>query len=120
MIYLDNASTTFPKTPGLSDFLKTFVETSCFNINRGLYNSAFDSSEMVFETREMLAEFFGGDKSRNVVFTSGVTQSLNMVTKGILQPGDHVITTTMEHNAVYRPLTYLAQHGVKVHYAHCL
>ena len=120
MIYLDNASTTFPKTPGLSDFLKTFVDTSCFNINRGLYNNAFSSSEMVFETREMLADFFGGDKSRNVVFTSGVTQSLNMVTKGILQPGDHVITTTMEHNAVYRPLTYLAQHGVNVHYAHCL
>lgn len=120
MIYLDNASTTFPKAPGLSDFLKNFVETSCFNINRGLYTGAVNPSEMVFETREMLVDFFGGDKSRNVVFTSGVTQSLNFVIKGILQPGDHVITTTMEHNAVYRPLTYLAQHGVNVHYAHCL
>ena len=120
MIYLDNASTTFPKAPGLSDFLKNFVETSCFNINRGLYTGAVNPSEMVFETREMLVDFFGGDKSRNVVFTSGVTQSLNFVIKGILQPGDHVITTTMEHNAVYRPLTYLAQHDVNVHYAHCL
>jgi cysteine desulfurase family protein len=120
MIYLDNASTTFPKAPGLSDFLKNFVETSCFNINRGLYTGAVNPSEMVFETREMLVDFFGGGKSRNVVLTSGVTQSLNFVIKGILQPGDHVITTTMEHNAVYRPLTYLAQHGVNVHYAHCL
>ena len=120
MIYLDNASTTFPKAPGLADFVKDFIENNCFNINRGLYASAFSSGEMVFETRELLVDFFGGDKCRNVVFTSGVTQSLNMVTKGILQPGDHVITTTMEHNAVYRPLTYLEQQGIIVHYAHCL
>ena len=120
MIYLDNASTTFPKAPGLAEFVKDFIDTNCFNINRGLYNGSFSSGEMVFETREMLCEFFGGDKTRNVVFTSGVTQSLNMVTKGILQPGDHVITSTMEHNAVDRPLTWLEQHGVVVHYAHCL
>ena len=120
MIYLDNASTSFPKAPGLAEFVKDFIDNHCFNINRGLYNGSFSSGEMVFETREMLCDFFGGDKSRNVVFTSGVTQSLNMVTKGILQPGDHVVTSTMEHNAVYRPLTWLEQHGVNVHYAHCL
>jgi len=120
MIYLDNASTSFPKAPGLEDWIKKFIEESCVNVNRGLYATSFSSAEMVFETRELLADFFGGDKSRNVVFTSGVTQSLNTVIKGILQPGDHVITSTMEHNAVYRPLTYLEQHGVKVHYANCL
>ncbi len=120
MIYLDNASTSSPKAPGLAEFVKDFIDNHCFNINRGLYNGSFSSGEMVFETREMLCDFFGGDKSRNVVFTSGVTQSLNMVTKGILQPGDHVITSTMEHNAVYRPLTWLEQRGVVVHYAHCL
>lgn len=120
MIYLDNASTSSPKAPGLAEFVKDFIDNHCFNINRGLYNGSFGAGEMVFETREMLCDFFGGDKSRNVVFTSGVTQSLNMVTKGILQPGDHVITSTMEHNAVYRPLTWLEQHGVNVHYAHCL
>ncbi|MBQ9714791.1 MAG: cysteine desulfurase, partial [Clostridia bacterium] len=68
MIYLDNASTTFPKAPGLAEFVKDFIETNCFNINRGLYNGSFSSGEMVFETREMLCEFFGGDKTRNVVF----------------------------------------------------
>jgi len=119
MIYFDNASTSFPKADGLADFVKNFIETNCFNVNRGSYASAEQTAEIVFETRDAVAKFFNAKKGKNVVFSSGVTQSLNVVIKGLLKSGDSVVTSSIEHNAVYRPLYDLTQKGVDVQYAFC-
>lgn len=113
-IYLDNASTSFPKAPGVADAVRRYLEEIGFNINRGGYTGAYAAAEVVIETRERLARLFGADKPRNVVFTSGVTQSLNMIVKGLLRPGDHVLVSGMEHNALMRPLRQLQQGGVSL------
>ena len=82
------------------------------NINRGSYQAAYDNASMVLETREMLAEMFNADDCRNVVFTKNVTESLNVILNGYLKPGDHVLVSSMEHNAVMRPLVKLSQSGI--------
>jgi len=119
MIYFDNASTAFPKAPGVARSVKEAIESGCFNINRGSYDGAWATQKMVFETRRRLAALFGFNDSRGVAFTSGVTQSINMLLKGLLKPGDRVVTTVMDHNAVLRPLRQLEHLGVRVEIAHC-
>ena len=119
MIYFDNGSTSHPKAPGVSQAVKEILERGCFNINRGGYSGAYDMSAIVFETREKVAALFDCPNSRQVVFTGGVTQSLNMTLKGLLRPADHVVTTQMEHNAVIRPLAQLQAQGISVDFARC-
>ena len=119
MIYLDNGSTSFPKAEGMSEFVKKFLDERCFNINRGAYSSSTDTSELVYDTREKAAEFFGGEKGKKVIFTSGVTFSLNLVLNGLLGGGDKAVTTYMEHNAVLRPLSKLAKQGTEVNFVSC-
>ena len=119
MIYLDNGSTSFPKAEGMSEFVKKFLDERCFNINRGAYSSSTDTSELVYDTREKAAEFFGGEKGKKVIFTSGVTFSLNLVLNGLLGNGDKAVTTYMEHNAVLRPLSKLAKQGTEVNFVSC-
>jgi cysteine desulfurase family protein len=119
MIYFDNASTSHPKAPGVPDAVKEILERGCFNISRGSYAGAYEMSALVFDTREKLAALFDCPESRQVVFTGGVTLSLNMVLKGLLRPGDRVVTTQMEHNAVIRPLAQLQGQGVNVEFARC-
>lgn len=113
MIYFDNASTSFPKAPGVGSAMAELITGAGFNINRGVYTGAFEVADMVLETRELLCRFLDGPAPRNVILTSGITCSINHILKGFLQPGDHVITTSMEHNAVMRPLTQLAKKGVE-------
>ena len=119
MIYFDNGSTSHPKAPGVPQAVKAVLERGCFNINRGGYAGAYEMSSIVFDTREKVAEFFDCADGRNVVFTGSVTQSLNMALKGLLRPGDCVVTTQMEHNAVVRPLYQLQSQGVCVDVARC-
>lgn len=119
MIYLDNASTSFPKAPGVAEYVKNFIETSCFNVNRASYGAALHAEETVFDTRELLAEFFGAKDGRNVVFTGGVTQAINTAVFGLIKSGDGVVTSVMEHNAVLRPLSSLAASGAAVDYINC-
>jgi len=119
MIYFDNASTSHPKAPGVSDAVKSILDRGCFNINRGGYAGAYEVSNLVFETRGKLADFFGADSGRNVVFSGGITHSLNVALKGILRPGDRVVTTPMEHNSVIRPLFQLEKQGVEVVMVRC-
>lgn len=119
MIYFDNAATSFPKAPGVSAAVKKFIDEKCFNVGRGAYSAAFDAEQMVFETRELLADFFCAKNSKNVIFTSGLTQSLNCVLFGLIDSGDSVVTTTMEHNAALRPLAHLQKQGIKVTFAPC-
>lgn len=111
-IYLDQASTSFPKAPGVSEAMRFYLDEVGCNINRGGYDGAYAAAGVVFETRERVARLFGAPKPRNVVFTSGVTQSINMIVKGLLHAGDHVLVTSMEHKALMRPLVQMQQHGV--------
>lgn len=111
-IYFDNGSTSFPKAPGLGKVMAQFIENGAFNINRGGYEEAYELAGIVLDTREKLAKLFHGD-SRQVVFTPGITYSLNYLIKGLLKKGDHVITTSMEHNAVMRPLAQMEELGVE-------
>ncbi len=111
-IYLDNASTTFPKPDRVARSVYEYMTTAGSNINRGCYESAYDVEEAVFDTRQKLAALFHGGDCRNVVFTKNVTESLNVILKGYLKPGDHVLVSSMEHNAMMRPLRQLEAKGV--------
>ena len=113
MIYLDNASTTFPKPESVPQAVYRYMTTQGANINRGCYDSAYGVEELVFETRQMLCDLFGGGDCKNVVFTKNVTESLNVILKGFLRPGDHLLVSSMEHNAMMRPLRQLEAAGVK-------
>ena len=113
-IYLDNAATSYPKAPGVGAALKHFIEQIGDNANRSGYHTPTASDEMVYETRELLAEFFNFPTPENVVFTLNITYALNIVLKGSLEPGDHVVVSSMEHNAVMRPLMQLQRQGVQV------
>lgn len=111
-IYLDNGSTSFPKAPGVGAAMAAFIEHIGVNVARGGYSEAYSAMEVVLDTREQLCRLFHFPKAENAVFTSGITASINLLLKGFLRPGDHVLTTAMEHNAVMRPLTQLAEEGV--------
>ena len=118
-IYADNSSTSFPKAPGMSNAIKSFFDNTGANINRGGYASSYATASEIFKCRKVLADFFNAASPRNVIFTPGITYSLNMLLKGFLKPNDHVITTSMEHNGLMRPLYDLAQKGVDYCIAQC-
>ena len=112
-IYLDQASTTYPKPECVAKAVYEYMTGNGSNINRGCYENAYDTEEVVLETRELLCELFDGPDCKNVVFTKNVTESLNVVLKGFLKPGDHVLLSSMEHNAVMRPIRQLEKNGVE-------
>lgn len=111
-IYFDNGSTSWPKAPGVAEAMSQLLLNGAFNINRGNYEGAYEVESIVYETREMLAELFHFPNSRNVIFTPGITHSLNYFIKGFLRSGDHVIVSGLEHNAVMRPLHQMEKQGV--------
>lgn len=113
-VYLDNAATSFPKPEQMRHAVSDYFEMVGVNVGRGGYATAYTAAGMVLHTREQLCALFGFTHPRNVIFTSGVTMSLNMLLKGLLKPGDHLLTSSMEHNAVMRPLGQLAALGVEV------
>ena len=106
-LYLDNASTSFPKPREVSDAVFQYMTGVGSNIGRGGYASAYAAEETVFAARQLLCDFFGGDDPKNVVFTKNITESLNVLLRGLLHAGDHVLVSAMEHNAVMRPLQLL-------------
>ena len=112
-IYFDNSSTSFPKAPNVGRAMGEFIENGAFNINRGSYEGAYEAGSAVLDTREMLKDLFNCPNSKNVVFTPSVTYSLNFFIKGFLKPGDHVLVTSVEHNAVMRPLVQIEKLGVE-------
>ena len=111
MIYLDNAATTLRKPPQV---IQAVVEamTSLGNASRGAHSGALTASRMVYDTRCKIAKLFGCTNAENVVFTCNSTEALNIALNGIFQPGDHVITTDLEHNSVLRPLYRLEDQGI--------
>ena len=111
-IYLDQASTSFPKAPGVAQAMTDYLTMNGSNVNRGCYSSAYSAEEIIYETRQLLAELFHFPKCKNVIFTPNVTTSLNFILKGFLKPGDHILVSSMEHNAVMRPVVQLASCGI--------
>ena len=111
-IYFDNGSTSWPKAPGVAEAMGGLLKKGAFNINRGNYEGAYEVEGMVLETRDRLARLFGARDSRNVIFTPGITWSLNYFIKGFLKTGDHVLVSGLEHNAVMRPLKQMEDQGV--------
>ena len=107
-IYLDNAATSFPKPEGVSDAMKIYVDRVGATINRSVYGSAQDAGLVTLMLRERLKKLFHfPEPVTHVILTPGATWGLNMVIKGFLKPGDHCIVSSMEHNAVMRPLLQL-------------
>ena len=111
-IYLDQASTSFPKAPGVAQAMMDYLTMNGVNVNRGCYSSAYSAEEVIYETRQLLAELFHFSKCKNVIFTPNVTTSLNFILKGFLKPGDHILVSAMEHNAVMRPVVQMASSGI--------
>lgn len=111
-IYLDNASTSFPKPACVAKAVYQYLSQEGYNINRGTATGASSVAAQVFAARQLLCELFHAEDCKNVVFTKNITEALNVVIKGLLKPGDHVLVSAMEHNAVMRPLVQLSAQGV--------
>ena len=114
--YFDNAATSWPKPECVYTFMDQFYRNFGVNPGRAGHEMAVEAEKMITETRRLLAQFFNfqGDSSR-VVFTQNATDSLNIALFGIINPGDHVISTRTEHNSVIRPLNHLQRdHSVMV------
>lgn len=111
MIYLDNAATTFPKPQSVRRALSNAAAYSA-NPGRSGHKLAIQASEQIFRCREKASKMFGAGSAENVIFTLNCTHAANIVIKGLLKSGDHVVTSDMEHNAVMRPLHALKAHGV--------
>jgi len=107
-IYLDNAATSYPKPEGVSSRMKDYMDHIGATINRSVYGAAQDAGLTTLLLRESIARFFHFPEApTHVILTPGATAGLNMVIKGLLKPGDHCIVSSMEHNAVMRPLLQL-------------
>lgn len=111
-IYLDHAATSFPKPDTVSASVYRYMTQIGCNANRSCYDRAYELEDILLETRERICALFGGDDCRNVIFTGNVTQGLNLLIKGYLKSGDHVLVSSMEHNAVMRPLRQMEALGV--------
>ncbi|HLI52562.1 MAG TPA: aminotransferase class V-fold PLP-dependent enzyme [Thermomicrobiaceae bacterium] len=112
MIYLDNAATSWPKPDPVYQTLADFLKTAGANPGRSGHKMAALASATIDDTRAKLARLFGVSDPRRVIFASNTTDALNLAIKGTLRPGDHVVTTVMEHNSIRRPLRALAAHDV--------
>lgn len=112
MIYLDNAATSFPKPAAVTEEMMRCMKQYAGNPGRGSHSLSLAAAEKVFECRERIAHLFDADAPEYVFFTMNTTQSLNLVLKGLLHRGDHVILSDMEHNAVFRPIYGMAQAGM--------
>jgi len=106
-VYFDNAATTNPKPDTVLDAMQHYLKYICTSPGRGGYGQGLEAGRILFETREKIKDLFDAPSEENVIFTPNVTYALNLVMMGLLKPGDHVITTSMEHNSVIRPLRFL-------------
>ncbi|NLZ91265.1 MAG: aminotransferase class V-fold PLP-dependent enzyme, partial [Clostridiales bacterium] len=119
MIYLDNAATSFPKPERVYVEMDRCMRQYCANPGRSGHRLALEAGRAIYRTRERLCRLFNIESPMQVVFTSNATEALNLGIKGLLKEGDHVVTTSVEHNSVARPLTALKAKGVSVTYVGC-
>jgi cysteine desulfurase family protein len=113
-IYLDNAATTFPKPEEVYLAVEHAMREIGVGPGRGSHRRGLEASRLVFDAREAVSSLFGIDDSSRVIFTQSATEALNLAINGLLEAGDHVVTTTMEHNSLVRPLKVAEQRGVEV------
>ena len=112
MIYLDNSATSFPKPYTVSNAVNSVINIYGANPGRSGHKLAMKSSKEIFNARESIAKFFNANSVENVVFTLNCTHALNIVIKGLLKSGDHVVISNLEHNSVVRPLETLSKKGI--------
>lgn len=119
-IYADHAATTYPRPPEVTEAMSSYLVDLGCSPGRGGYRRSLAAARLVYEARQTIADFFQVPSPEQVVFTPSITYSLNTVIKGLLHRGDHVVTSSMEHNAVVRPLTRLQEElGITVDYLPC-
>lgn len=118
MIYFDNAATTFPKPECVIEAVVEGLRT-LGNAGRGLNPNSLTAMRVIYDTREKLAHLFGVDDSSRIAFTANSTESLNLAIKGLLGPGDHAITTVLDHNSVLRPLYQVEEQGLELSIVGC-
>jgi len=119
MIYLDNAATSWPKPPEVVEAMTQVLKYAGGNPGRSGHTLSIEGARLMYNTRETTARFFNSGNPQRVIFTANVTHAINIVLRGMLKPGDRVVTTSMEHNAVMRPLRYLEKSGVEVYVVPC-
>jgi cysteine desulfurase/selenocysteine lyase len=112
MIYFDNAATSWPKPPAVTRAMVHFMEEVGANPSRAAHRRAIEAGRIIYATREAVAELFNARDPLHIVFGSNVTDALNLALNGYLRPGDHVVTSSVEHNSVMRPLRALERQGV--------
>ena len=113
MIYFDNAATTMRKPDCVVEAV-TQAMCTLGNSGRGVHSGALSASRIIYDTRSALAQLFRAESPERIAFTANSTEALNMAIKGVLNPGDHVITTALEHNSVLRPLYELEDQGLEL------
>ena len=119
LIYFDNAATTWPKPPGTLEAMIRYQETIGGSPGRSAHRLSIEAARLVYDTREAAAELFGIDDPLRIVFTKNATEGLNIAIRGLLNPGDHCITSVMEHNSVMRPLRAMEAKGVALSVVPC-
>jgi len=119
MIYLDNAATSWPKPPEVLLAMTDALEHAGGNPGRSGHRLSIAAARVIYDTRETIASFFGVSDPLRVIFTGNATHAINLALKGMLKPGDHVVTSSMEHNAVMRPLRNLDREGVRLSITPC-
>lgn len=116
-IYLDNGATSFPKPEEVYSFMDHFYRTLGVNPGRSGYDICMEAGDLVEGTRQQMCDFFNGKDPNRLCFSYNSTDALNLIINGLLEKGDHAITTTLEHNSVIRPLYHLKKFGgVEVDY----
>ncbi|MCL0066252.1 aminotransferase class V-fold PLP-dependent enzyme, partial [Dehalococcoidia bacterium] len=109
MIYLDNAAASWPKPEAVYQAMNNFMRQVGASPGRSGHRLSIEAGRVVYETRESLARLFNIDDPLRIIFTRNATEALNLVINGVLRPGDHAITSSMEHNSVMRPLRGLEE-----------
>jgi selenocysteine lyase/cysteine desulfurase len=114
MIYFDNAATSWPKPPGVAEEMVRFLQDVGANPGRSGHSRSVEAARVVYAAREAIAELFNIADPLRVVLGANATEGLNLALSGLLRKGDHVITSSMEHNSVMRPLRALERSGITV------
>jgi cysteine desulfurase family protein len=119
LIYMDNAATSWPKAPGVAEAMAAFMAQGAGSPGRGGHALSLQASRALFVCRNQIAELIGVSDASRIIFAANATHALNMGLFGLLAPGDHCLTTSMEHNAVIRPLQELSRRGVELTILRC-
>ena len=118
-IYFDNAATSWPKPAGMMEAMMAFNESVGANPGRSGHRLSIEAGRIIYDTRESIASILGADDPFSVVFARNATEALNTAVRGLLRPGDHVITSSMEHNSVMRPLRAAVAEGLELDVVQC-